>query len=155
MYSLPRKLATLLLVALTVSVLLSSAARAEDDRQEQNRRDRIKQREEWTRQDIEAAKQHEFYAAIAYSPSTSNYGYSYKYETLADAQREALRQCKAKDAETVAWARNGWYCALAVGKDGYGHGSGKTAAAARAMALRECRKQTTDCKIVVCVYSGS
>jgi len=95
-----------------------------------------------------------YYAAIAYSPATGKYGYSYNFTTLADAQRRALAHCPAKDARVVVWSKEG-YCALATGKDGsYGWGYGTTAAQAQAHALAECNKLTTECHILQTVYSG-
>lgn len=103
-----------------------------------------------------AAPASDDYGAIAYSPATGRYGYSWSYGTLAAAQRAAIASCKADDARPVAWARNNYYCALAVGTDdAWGTGSGPTAAAARAMALRECRSRTTtECRVLVCVRAA-
>jgi hypothetical protein len=93
------------------------------------------------------------FAAIAYSRSTGNWGYSYNYPTLDGARRRALAQCKGSDARVVIWAKNR-YCALAVGKNGSGWATGVTAAQAGMKALAECGKQTTNCRILTCVYSG-
>lgn len=94
-----------------------------------------------------------YYAAIAYSPKTGKYGYSYSHGSLAAARTAALQHCPEKDARIVGWAQNN-YCALAEGDDGFGCGFGGTPQQARAMALRECAKQTTGGKVVVCVFSG-
>jgi hypothetical protein len=95
------------------------------------------------------------YAAIAYSPATGKYGYSYSHGTLASAQRDALARCGAADAQIVVWSRNS-YCALAKGEDNaYGAGHGPTRAQAQAAALRECRKHASECRIVQWVFSGS
>ncbi|MGF1581783.1 MAG: DUF4189 domain-containing protein [Gemmataceae bacterium] len=47
----------------------------------------------------------ENYGAIAYSPPTANYGYSYKHRTRRAAENEALRRCNAKDARILTWER--------------------------------------------------
>jgi hypothetical protein len=95
------------------------------------------------------------YAAIAYSPSTRNYGYSYGYYSRADAETEALRRCSGDDKRIVVWAVNAW-CALATGDSGaWGWGwSDSSADDAQARAIRECATRTTGAHIVVCVYSG-
>jgi hypothetical protein len=94
------------------------------------------------------------FAAIAYSPSTRKWGYSYDWSTRGAAERQAIAQCKAADARVVAWSQNA-YCALALGKEGsWGASYGATAAEARARALTRCRKHTPDCKVVLCVFSG-
>jgi Domain of unknown function (DUF4189) len=96
----------------------------------------------------------DYFAAIAYSPSTGQYGYSYDYTNLAAAKQAALSRCKIPDAEVVVWAKNG-YCALAAGKGtGYGGAWGATAAQARANAVVESKKHTSDSKVLVCVFSG-
>ena len=95
-----------------------------------------------------------YYAAIAYSPASGKFGSSYSYGSQASARRAALSVCQEPDARIVVWSRN-CYCALAVGKDGYGAGFGSTAKQARADALSECAKQTTGGHVVKCVFSGS
>jgi hypothetical protein len=76
------------------------------------------------------------YGAIAYSPSTGKYGYSYNCYSEGEAERIALRNCRAADAEVEVWVENGW-AALAVGDDGsYGYGwSTFSLAAAEVLAL--------------------
>lgn len=148
----------LLLLYVAGFARLPGTARA-DERDDQNTRDRIKQRERWTEQDLEETRRRgatEHYAAIAYSESTGRYGFAFGYGALAEAQETARTRCEAADAQLVCWAKNGWYCALAVGADGaFGYGSGPTAARARAVALGNCQKHTTTaCRIAVCVYSG-
>jgi Domain of unknown function (DUF4189) len=78
------------------------------------------------------------YAAIAYSPATGRYGYTFNYNYLGDAETDALARCDAPDAEIVAWCYNEW-CALAVSDDGsFGYASGLTQADAEAAALANC-----------------
>ena len=95
------------------------------------------------------------FAAIAFSTTTHTWGYSYGVGDLESAQHKAVQFCKANDAKVVIWAKNGWYCALAVGAEGsWGAKSAATAEQAKAEALEECRKFTKDCKIVACVCSS-
>jgi Domain of unknown function (DUF4189) len=93
------------------------------------------------------------YCAIAYSESTAKWGYSYNYATQEEAEEEAIKQCEADDAKALTWARNGW-CALALGDEGaYGYDWAETASAARAKAMKQCRKNGAHPHIVVCVSS--
>ena len=69
------------------------------------------------------------YGAIAYSPSTGNYGYSYGY--CSQAESSALGKCGADDAEVEVYVQNGW-AALAIndsGAIGWGWSGGSRAAA--------------------------
>jgi hypothetical protein len=94
------------------------------------------------------------HAAIAYSQSTGSFGYSWGYAYQDGAELAALDRCDGEDAEVVGWVRNGW-CALAVGDgNGYGCAWGLTEAEAQENALIECSKNTTNCRIAACVYSG-
>src|SRR5205807_10452956 len=93
------------------------------------------------------------YAAIAYSPSSGAYGYSVGFATRTGAEKEALAQCKGDDAQVLVWARNGW-CCLAVGDDNaYGYSWADNEDYAKKLALSECRKQTSNCKVVLTVSS--
>jgi serine/threonine-protein kinase len=143
-------------LAAMAGLMVSGVGRADDryDRDELERyraaMDRI-----WDNAfDSDSGESSDKYAAIAYSPSTGKYGYSYNYTSQAGAQRRALAQLNANDAKLVAWSRNS-YCALAKGKDNsYGAAYGTTASQARSRALSECQKHSKECSIVVCVYSG-
>jgi len=96
-----------------------------------------------------------YYAAIAFSKATGKYGYSSGFLSKVNANREALKNCKANDASVVLVVGNG-YAALALGDDksayGYGYAE-KSADEAKRHALEGCRKRTTNCKIVVWVHS--
>jgi serine/threonine-protein kinase len=62
------------------------------------------------------------FGAIAYSPSTGNYGYWYGANCLAAAEVGALSGCNAPDRQVVATVENGW-AALAVNNNGgWGYG---------------------------------
>ena len=93
------------------------------------------------------------FAAIAFSQATGAYGYGYAFDSRDGAEKEALAQCSGDDAAVVVWVRNGW-CALAVGDDNaYGYGWADDLGSARKIALAECRKRTTNSRIVICVSS--
>lgn len=92
------------------------------------------------------------YGAIAYSPTTGRYGYTYNYEYLGDAENDAIANCNASDAVIATWARNEW-CALAVSDDGsYGWSSAPTEAEAEAEALSYC---TGNAHVLAWVFAGS
>src|SRR5438552_1120659 len=48
------------------------------------------------------------YGAIAFSPSTGKYGYSYDCGSRAQAERIALSYCKESDARPLTWVQFGW-----------------------------------------------
>src|SRR5689334_18039589 len=77
------------------------------------------------------------FGAIAYSPDTGRWGYSYGFYWQSDASNDALARCNAADARVVVWVQNGW-AALAVGDDGaYGWGwSASSRADAESRALQ-------------------
>src|SRR5947199_10838755 len=56
------------------------------------------------------------FAAIAYSPSTGKYGYSYNYASRSAAEKVALQHLPQPDARIVCWVQAG-FCALALGDD--------------------------------------
>lgn len=94
------------------------------------------------------------YSAIAYSPSTGEFGDASGCASLAIAESEAKSRCKKPDARIVVWTRGSW-CALAVGGDhSFGYGNGSTQAEAEAAALTQCRVRTkSTCRIAVAVSS--
>ena len=94
------------------------------------------------------------YAAIAYSSSTGNAGYSWSACSLEDAETAAVNSCGETDAVILTWSRNCW-CALAVADDGaYGTGSGNTQEEAESAALAICPSDTP-AHIQVSVFSGT
>lgn len=98
------------------------------------------------------------YAAVAYSPSTGEFRYSHGYRTRASAERAALDLCDAPDARIVCWVNDG-FCALALGDDkqfwgtGWSYGSGASSMEAKEFALEECRKRTTNARVVLYLVS--
>jgi hypothetical protein len=94
------------------------------------------------------------YAAIAYSPNTGRYGYATGRPTRAAAESVAVAECNRPDARVVVWSRNE-YCALAVGDNRkvYGYGYSPDKEEARAIALREAEKRTTNCFVILVIHS--
>lgn len=92
------------------------------------------------------------YAAIAYSPSTGQWGYGNGYPSQAEAVARARAECGRADAKT-SWAKNAWI-ALAISDrspGGYGMAWATTASGARSRAIAQCRKFNPDARVVVCV----
>jgi hypothetical protein len=98
------------------------------------------------------------YAAIAYSPSTGKFAYSYDRRSRKEAEKEALEKCAAPDATIACWVNRG-FAALALGKDkscwgsGWKYGDNANNDDAEDMALKDCQKRTTDVYIAVCLSS--
>ncbi len=87
-----------------------------------------------------------YYGAIAYSPSTGDYGYSYDYSSRYSAEQNAISRCGAYDCSSLIWFRNA--CgALAVGNNGYGSGWGDTKYRAKREALKSCRRYSSGCSV--------
>jgi serine/threonine-protein kinase len=89
------------------------------------------------------------YGAIAYSPSTGAYGWSYDHVSQASAVSAALAECsqRAGDCQVPLWFRNA--CgALAVGSGGgFGTGWGTSRGIAERYALRVCRQHAGSCSV--------
>jgi len=99
------------------------------------------------------------YGAIAYSPSTGQYGYSFDYMTRGDAERRALKGCRQGrdpgDCATEIWffANCG---ALATGPHAIrGAAYAASEAAARKRAMQACTAQSKGkaCEIKASVCS--
>jgi hypothetical protein len=90
----------------------------------------------------------ENYGAIAYSPSTSAYGWSYDFPSRGAAESEALSKCRAKANDCIVpiWFRDA--CgALAIGPNGYGTGWGTDRSIAEQYALGVCRRHSQGCAV--------
>ena len=88
------------------------------------------------------------YGAIAYSPSTKAYGWSYDFPSRGAAESEAMSRCRTKagDCFVPLWFRNA--CgALAIGSGGYGTGWATDRSSAEHQALGVCRRHTGDCAV--------
>jgi Flp pilus assembly protein TadD len=98
------------------------------------------------------------YAAIAYSPATGKWTYSYSYGDRASAEKAAVDACKEEDARAICWVNDG-FAALALGKDkehwgwGASYGSDATNTEAVNIALEKCKERTTEVHIVLCLSS--
>jgi hypothetical protein len=78
------------------------------------------------------------YAAIAYSPSTGKYGYSYGFPCLDQAEAAARENAADCNAQVMVWTENE-YLALAQNSDGsYGYGYSSSRYLAQSMAMRNC-----------------
>ena len=92
------------------------------------------------------------FGAIAYSPETGQWGYSYGFDCQEDSQNDALSRCNADDAQIAVWVENGW-AALAVGDDGaWGWGwssSSREDAEARALQVTD-----NNPRIACWIFSG-
>jgi len=99
----------------------------------------------------------ESYAAIAYSPKTSRFGYGDNCLSREQAEDVARKHCNEADCRIVVWVRNG-FCALAIGDggaDGVGVSDGDRAsdADAKEKALAECKKRSGTGRLLICVCS--
>jgi Domain of unknown function (DUF4189) len=107
----------------------------------------------WDGIDVAPPARRATYTAIAYSPSLGRQGWGRNYSTIRAAQQAAMRACGGRDARPVIWGASGSYLALAVGDNGAAGATGRTAAQARAGALQECRRHTTNSQVCVVVYA--
>ncbi len=81
------------------------------------------------------------YAAIAYSPSSGNWGDTTSASSSLQAQAGALAVCGGDDARVVVVVKNG-FAALAVSQDGsYGYAWGTSQEIAESIALAKCVQQ--------------
>ncbi len=90
-----------------------------------------------------------FWAAIAYSPSTGKFGASCNWTADINASRLARERCNAPDARTVVMCSNGW-CALALGEewDKWGVGWGEERQTAEKFALQNASERIRKPKVV-------
>jgi len=93
-----------------------------------------------------------FFAAIAFSESTSQIGYAWSAPDQASAEQAALQHCPGGDAVILVCVCNGW-CALAVGEGGRAWAKGPSAEEVQRAALKECQTIATNCRINVCLHS--
>jgi Domain of unknown function (DUF4189) len=97
-----------------------------------------------------AAEARDYYGAIAYSPSTGAYGYSYDHVSRANAETAALAACSehAGDCQVPVWFRNAC-AALAVGNGGsWGTGWGSSRRLAERFARRTCGEHASNCAVI-------
>jgi hypothetical protein len=86
------------------------------------------------------------FGAIAYSPSTDKFGYSFDYPSQSEAEGRALRECRkvggAEDCESVLWFKNVCGALATDGKGAYGADWAGTTKKAEAQAMDYCRANT-------------
>lgn len=95
------------------------------------------------------------YGAIAYSPSSGAYGYSYAYGSRGQAERAALKSCRANGSgcQNAIWFQNA--CgAVAKGPNGWGSGWAASKKGAYAQAVASCAQYSRQCKVIVWACSG-
>jgi hypothetical protein len=89
------------------------------------------------------------YGAIAYSPSTGNYGYSYDYSSRGEAERSALTRCKKDDCVIKVWFKNSCGALAKAGNGALGYSwAASNREEAESEALSQCRKRGSKCRIV-------
>jgi hypothetical protein len=94
--------------------------------------------------------------AIAYSPNTRRYGYSYNDTSRALAEADAMRYCQSYASDCKIVVRFSNACgALAIGPTGYGGAWGRTRADAEHNALDACGKFSKACHIEKWVCTSS
>ena len=100
-----------------------------------------------------AAQARDYYGAIAYSPSTGAYGYSYDHPSRADAEARALAECgnRASDCQLPLWFRNACGALASGGNGGWGTGWGTSRGLAEGYALSTCRQHTSGCSVIAWV----
>lgn len=88
------------------------------------------------------------YGAIAYSPSTDAYGYSYGHVSRAQAEDDAMSECRHaggdSDCEITIWFRNACGSLATDGKGSYGTDWAETKADAEAKAMAYCHQYARD-----------
>jgi hypothetical protein len=103
-------------------------------------------------------KTSEFFAAIAYSPSTGKIGYTAaNARTKEEAQARAVKNCGAKDARAFMWGNEWVAIAVAEGRTGVaGFGPGATREVAERHALEQARKLSRGApvRIALAVHSS-
>lgn len=149
---------------LLVLALLIPAAIADDywDRKQQEYRDNLREfdRQNADRQRIEQLHNQPAaaptFAAIAYSKSTSKWGYSSRKQSQKQAELDVIRSCGAPDAELLVWSRDSYFCALAKGPPGsYGGGTGESLREAEAAALKKAATRGPGSKIIFFIRGNS
>lgn len=96
-----------------------------------------------------ATAQAQNYGAIAYSPNTRAFGYSYDYGSRGQAENRAMSECqnRSRGCRVVIWFRNA--CgAVAAGPDGWGSAWGDNRRLAEGFAKDQCRKHSNRCQVV-------
>ena len=91
------------------------------------------------------------YAAIAYSPSTGSFGYSYECDSQYQAERIAISKCSGSDARVEVWVSNGWVALACNDRGQWGTGWSTDS---RAGAEMHALKGVPDGRILCWAFSG-
>jgi hypothetical protein len=91
------------------------------------------------------------FCAIAYSPTTFQWGYSWGKQSRQAAEEDAIAKSESPDAKILCWSKGSWYCALADGPDSYGAAPGETPEIAKAEAMRIANEHGSGNRIVLLV----
>jgi hypothetical protein len=100
------------------------------------------------------------YAAIAFSPKTGKYGFSWNHNSQADAEKAALAELKdIEDAKNLSWVKFGWTVLVVSADNAYGYdtsyGEGATEGEVIEKAITQLRKHSKEkIKTIVVVCSG-
>lgn len=88
------------------------------------------------------------FGAIAYSPSTGGYGYSFKYANRTEAEKRAVKECGKSDCEVATWFFNNCGALATDSKGAWGGGHGDNERGAQVAAQTRCTKEGgTKCEI--------
>jgi Domain of unknown function (DUF4189) len=100
-------------------------------------------------------RQSQSYGAIAYGPTSGNWGWSNKWGTKGGAERYALKKCASRDCRVVTWFNHQCGAVAADNATGdYGYDSGTTKGRAEAGALNFCTSSGgSACKVLVSACS--
>lgn len=89
------------------------------------------------------------YGAIATSPETGAWGYSYNHSSRAEAELEALNECGDAGCRVRVWFKNA--CgAVARDRRNLGWGWAKSSAEAKARALSACGTRACSVEVWAC-----
>ncbi|MBU4530635.1 MAG: DUF4189 domain-containing protein [Hoeflea sp.] len=89
----------------------------------------------------------EYFGAIAYSPTSGVYGFSYDHGSRRDAEARAISECRmrGRGCKVAIWFKNA--CgSVAVGANGWGTAWAGTRRDAERAAIRNCSRYTGGCR---------
>jgi len=89
----------------------------------------------------------EYFGAIAYSPTSGVYGFSYDHGSRRDAEARAISECRmrGRGCKIAIWFKNA--CgSVAVGSNGWGTAWAGTRRDAERAANRNCSRYTGGCR---------
>jgi hypothetical protein len=90
------------------------------------------------------------YGAIAYSPSSGSFGYSYEHANRTQAESRAVRECGKDDCKVATWFFNNCGAVAAASNGAWGGAQGGSERTAQSAALSRCANEGgTSCEIKV------